>query len=133
MYECPNCGGNLKFEISSQKLYCAYCDTRLDPYAVTRETDALEGGLYETNAFICPQCGGQMLSGDNDATAFCSYCGAANILSSRIVREKRPKYIIPFQKTKEDCKKAYAKKMRKAFFVPKEYKDAAFIDGCRGI
>lgn len=133
MYECPNCGGNLKFEISSQKLYCAYCDTRLDPYAVTRETDALEGGLYETNAFICPQCGGQMLSGDNDATAFCSYCGAANILSSRIVREKRPKYIIPFQKTKEDCKKAYAKKMQKAFFVPKEYKDAAFIDGFRGI
>lgn len=133
MYECPNCGGNLKFEIKTQKLFCAHCDTRLEPCAVSKETDTLEGDLYEANAFLCPQCGGQMLSGDNDATAFCSYCGAANILSTRIVREKRPQYIIPFRKTKEDCKKAYAKKLQKAFFVPKEYKDAAFIDGFRGI
>lgn len=133
MYECPNCGGNLKFEIPSQKLFCAYCDTRLEPEAVTKETDTLENDCFEVNVFLCPQCGGEMISGDNDATAFCSYCGAANILSSRISREKRPKYIIPFKKTKEDCKNAYKRRLRRAIFAPKELKDPKFIDSFRGI
>ena len=133
MYECPNCGGNLKFEIPSQKLFCAYCDTRIEPEAVTKETDTLENDCFEVNVFLCPQCGGRMISGDNDATAFCSYCGAANILSTRISQEKRPKYIIPFKKTKEDCKKAYAQRLRRAIFAPRELKDPKFIDSFRGI
>lgn len=131
MYECPNCGGNLKFEIASQKMFCAYCESRLEPGEVEKESDTTE--RFEVNVFRCPQCGGEMFSGDTDATAFCSYCGSANILTPRISQEKRPQYIIPFKKTKEDCKKAYARKMRKAFFVPKEYKDAKFVEGFRGI
>lgn len=133
MYECPNCGGNLKFDISSQQLACGFCDSKFDPYDIKKETDVVDGDFFETNVFSCPQCGGEMLSGDNDATSFCSYCGASNILSSRISREKRPQFIIPFKITKEDCKKLYRAKMRKAFFVPKEYKNSDFIDGFRGI
>ena len=133
MYECPNCGGNLKFDISSQKMFCAHCESRFDPYSLTKGEDAEEGGSFEANVFLCPQCGGEMISGDNDITSFCSYCGAANILSSRISREKRPRYIIPFMKTKEECKRAYEQKLRKAFFAPKELKDPQFIEGFRGI
>lgn len=133
MYECPNCGGNLKFQISLQQLFCAHCDSRFDPYSVTKPTDAEDGDSFEANVFLCPQCGGEMISGDNDAAAFCSYCGSANILSSRISREKRPRFIIPFQKTKEDCKRAYGRKMRAAVFAPKELKKPEFIDGFRGI
>jgi len=133
MYECPNCGGNLKFHIPSQQLFCAHCESRFDPYSVQKETDTVDGDCFETNVFLCPQCGGEMISGENDATSFCSYCGSANILSGRISREKRPRFIIPFRKTKEDCKKAYEKKMRSAFFVPRELKDPKFIDGFRGI
>lgn len=133
MYECPNCGGNLKFDISSQQMLCAYCESKFDPYTIKKETDTVDGDCFETNVFSCPQCGGEMISGDNDATSFCSYCGSANILSGRISREKRPGYIIPFQISKEACKKAYGRKMRKAFFVPKELKNPDFIDGFRGI
>lgn len=133
MYECPNCGGNLKFHIPSQQMFCAFCDSKFDPYAIQKETDTLDGDYFEANVFFCPQCGGEMISGDNDATAFCSYCGSANILSSRIRREKRPKYIIPFQISKEKCKNAYKRRLRKAFFVPKELKNPDFIEGFRGI
>lgn len=133
MYECPNCGGNLKFHIPSQQLLCAFCDSKFDPYSIQKETDTVDGDCFETNVFSCPQCGGEMISGDNDATAFCSYCGSANILSSRISREKRPKFIIPFRISKEDCKKAYGRKLKAAFFVPKELKNPDFIEGFRGI
>lgn len=133
MYECPNCGGNLKFHIPSQQMFCAFCESKFDPYSMKKETDTVDGDCFETNVFSCPQCGGEMISGDNDATSFCSYCGSANILSSRIGREKRPKYIIPFQVSKETCKNAYRRKMMKAFFAPKELKNPDFIDGFRGI
>lgn len=133
MYECPSCGGNLKFDIPSQKMFCAHCESRFDPYSLTKGEDAEESGSFEANVFLCPQCGGEMISGDNDITSFCSYCGAANILSSRISREKRPRYIIPFMKTKEECKRAYEQRLRKAFFAPKELKDPQFIEGFRGI
>lgn len=133
MYECPNCGGNLKFDISSQQMACSFCGTKKSPYEVKKETDAIEQDYFEATVFTCPQCAGEILSADNEATSFCSFCGASTILSSRISKEKRPKYIIPFKKTKEDCKAAYAKKMRRAFFVPDELKNAKFIDSFRGI
>ena len=133
MYECPNCGGNLKFDISSQKMACAYCGTHLDPYSIKKETDAIEEQYFEATVFTCPQCGGELYSTDNEATSFCSFCGAATILTSRISKEKRPDFIVPFKKTKEDCKRAYEQKMRKAFFVPKQLRDPKYIDGFRGI
>ena len=97
-------------------------------------SDGKEEDTYQVTIFTCPQCGGELLSVDeNTAAAFCSFCGASTILSSRIARDKRPEYIIPFSKTKEDCKEAYLKLVKKALFLPKEYKSAEYIDGFRGI
>ena len=42
MYECPNCGGDLRFDIPSQMLKCEHCDTTYDPYSVEKEQDAEE-------------------------------------------------------------------------------------------
>lgn len=133
MYECPSCGGNLRFDIASQQMKCIFCDSQYDPYAVKDKSTEVSEGYYEINSFICPQCGGEMLGDDTDVTAFCSFCGAANVLSSRLVKEKRPDKIIPFKVTKEQCKKAYLEKAKKTWFVAKEYKDAKYVDGFRGI
>ena len=48
-------------------------------------------------------------------------------------KEHKPAYIIPFAKSKDDCKQAYMSLMKKAIFAPKELKDPKFIDGFRGI
>ncbi len=133
MYQCPNCGGNLRFDIPTQQLMCDYCHTTQDPYAVTKDHDAVEENMYDVTVFTCPQCGGEILSTENSATGFCSFCGASTILDSRLRKEKRPNYIVPFKKTKEDCKKAYGKLMRHAIFAPKELKDAKCVDNFRGI
>ena len=138
MLSCPNCGGNLKFDISSQQLSCEHCQTLFDPYDFDGKTsDAEESktfdGDYEVTIFTCPQCGGEILSTDNAAAGFCSFCGASTILYSRISHEKRPNYIIPFQKTKEQCKQAYANHMKHSIFAPKELRDPSYIDSFRGI
>ena len=106
MYECPNCAGNLKFDIVRQQLYCEYCDTQVDPYSFYKKKDAEEShifggnnGEYEVTVFTCPQCGGEILSEDITAATFCSFCGSSTILDSRISKKRRPGYIIPFTRT----------------------------------
>ena len=134
MFACPNCGGNLKFDIRTQQLGCEHCQTQMDPYAFDdKEKDAIEQTEYDVTIFTCPQCGGEILSTDTSAAEFCSFCGASTILYSRLSKEKRPNYIIPFQKTKEDCKKAYSDLMKKAIFAPDALKDPKRIDSFRGI
>ena len=68
MYECPNCAGNLKFDISRQQLFCEYCGTQVDPYGYEKKRDAQEAEPlseeYEVTVFTCPQCGGEILSED---------------------------------------------------------------------
>ena len=133
MYECPNCGGNLKFDIASQQLKCDYCLTLKDPYEVTKDKDAEESNAFDVTVFTCPQCGGEILSTDTSVAEFCSFCGASTILDSRISKEKRPAYIIPFKQTKDACKEIYISKMKRAIFAPDELKDKKYIDGFRGI
>lgn len=130
MYECPNCAANLKFDIARQQLYCEACETVMDPYSFQKDRDAEE---YEATVFICPQCGGRLITEDTTAATFCSYCDSSTILDSRISREKKPAYIIPFQKTREDCRLAYRKLLRHAVFAPGELKDEANIEKFRGI
>ena len=133
MYQCPNCGGRLVFDIQSQQLKCDHCSTQYDPYAISKENDAEESREYDVTVFKCPQCGGEILSTDNTAANFCSFCGASTILSSRVSKQLKPGYIIPFSKTKDDCKREYKKMMSHALFAPKELKDEKYIDGFRGI
>ncbi len=133
MYECPNCGGNLKFDISSQLLKCDYCQTTKDPYEVSKEKDAEESSDFGVTVFTCPQCGGEILSTDTSVAEFCSFCGASTILDNRIRNEKKPARIIPFQKTKDACKEAYINRMKHAPFAPDELKQEKYIDSFRGI
>lgn len=133
MYRCSNCGGNLVYDIPSHMLRCKYCNNHEDPYSVEKESDGVERQTFESTIFTCPQCGGEILSTDEEAAGFCSYCGASTILSSRISSEKRPKEIVPFEVTKEECKQVFASKMKKSIFAPKELKKPENIESFRGI
>ncbi|MCR4807229.1 MAG: hypothetical protein K5857_06095 [Lachnospiraceae bacterium] len=146
MIVCPSCGANLKFDPKSQKMLCEFCGSSFDPSEFDMQGDAQEQVIQEENTeapefetydvtiFTCPQCGGELMSvDDNTAAAFCSFCGASTILNSRLAKGKKPEFIIPFKKTKEDCKKAYLNIVKKALFLPKEYRSEDCIDSFRGI
>ena len=133
MYNCPNCSGNLSFDIASQKLMCDYCKTQLDPYEYQKTQDAGESDMFGVTVFTCPPCGGEIMTTNVTAAGFCTYCGASTILDSRMSSEKRPTHIIPFTHTKEDCRKSYSSLVRKALFAPRELRDPEFLDRFRGI
>ena len=132
MYGCPNCGSNLKYNIQLKKMSCEHCDSVFNPNQFGDAEGAKQSDL-EVTVFTCPQCAGELYTTDNEMAGFCSFCGASTVLESRIANEKRPDYIIPFQKTKEDCKEEYLKRIHKVFFVPKELKSMEYVEGFRGI
>ena len=109
MYECPNCGGNLRFDIPTQSLFCDYCHTQLNPYSYQKDHDAVETSTYDVNIFTCPQCGGEILSTENAATGFCGFCGASTILDSRIAKENVRTTLFLSRLPGEDCKRLMAK------------------------
>ncbi len=133
MYQCPNCGGGLRFDIASQMMKCDYCQTMAEPSAFSSFKGAQEDTEFEVTKFLCNQCGAEIISQDNTAAAFCSFCGASTLLISRLSHEKKPDAIIPFKRTKEDCISAYLQKMKHSFFAPDELKDAKCINSFRGI
>ncbi len=136
MTTCPECGGQLQFDIATQSLRCPYCDARNNPatytaYNVNAEeirTDEMDAILY-----TCPQCGGSIYSTEHSVNGFCSYCGSYVMLESRFVKMKYPKYVIPFGVDKERCIEEYRKYVKKAIFAPSELKDQTRLDNFRGI
>lgn len=132
MYQCPNCNGDLKYNIRLQKMSCDHCNSAFNPYQFG-DAEGAKQSEFEVTVFTCPQCGGELFATDNEMAGFCSFCGSSTVLESRIANEKRPDYIIPFQKTKDECKEEYLKMIRKAFFVPKALKSPEYIEGFRGI
>lgn len=131
MYQCPGCGGALKFDIPSQEMKCEQCQTLTDPYSFPIKEGA--ENTYDATVFTCSHCGGEIISTDNSITEYCSFCGAHTVLESRLTNIKKPNFIIPFKITKDACKKIYSKHLGRSFFTPRAYKNAQFIDSFRGI
>ena len=89
MFACPNCGGNLKFDIPSQQLACEYCHTQADPYSFEdKDEESFAKQEYEVTVFTCPQCGGEIVSTDTSAaelsvlTISPPHCGQENTVTS---------------------------------------------------
>lgn len=133
LYNCRNCGGNLRFDIPSQRLKCPYCESNYDCYEFEDKEASRNQDSYDVTVFTCPACGGEIISNDQSIAEFCSYCGSSVVLEARLRKETRPKKILPFKKTSEDCINAYKSKLKGAMFAPKELKDPKFLENFRGI
>ncbi|MBO4783338.1 MAG: hypothetical protein IKS60_08680 [Lachnospiraceae bacterium] len=133
MFACKNCGGNIIYDIKSQKLVCKKCSSSFAPESVTKENDSVDYDYFETTVFTCPQCGAEIMCEDNEAASFCTYCASSTVLTSRISKEKKPDYIIPFEKTKEECVDEFKKITKRAIFAPSELKDPKVLDQFKAI
>lgn len=133
MFACKNCGGNIIYDIKSGKLVCKHCQSSFDPENVTKENDSVDYDYFETTVFTCPQCGAAIMCEDNEASSFCTYCSSSTVLTSRISKEKKPSYIIPFTKTKAECIEEYKKITKKAIFAPSEFRKDSQLDKFKAI
>ncbi len=73
MARCPNCAGELLFDIKSQSLKCQQCDSGFNPYDTDKTVEGVVQEYYDTQVFTCPQCGAEIESTDFSGTGFCAY------------------------------------------------------------
>ena len=133
MIKCPKCGAELNFNAKSQKVECEYCRTVFVPKKLKTSVKVAQENTYEGKCFLCSQCGAELLTFDETAITFCSYCGSQAMIESRMKQQNNPDFIIPFKKTKEECIKAYLKKISKSLFVPSYMKSDIVVNKFRGI
>ena len=122
------------FNVEKQQLVCSYCDTSCTVKEY-RQNNAAEyvNDNYSVSTFRCKNCGAELTAPEEQTVAYCSYCGGEAMLHEKQAEVIRPKRIIPFRKTKSEAIKAYEAAVKKVLYVPKELKNASFLEGFRGV
>lgn len=134
MYECPSCGAGLRFDPEKQLIKCDYCgnEFRTEEIEKLKLKESIEDS-YEATVYRCKQCGAKLITTEETIATFCSYCGSAALLKNEKVKKHKPKYVIPFSKTKEECVEAYRKKLKNALFAPNDMAEEQQVEKIRGI
>ena len=138
VYNCPCCGGPLKFSGESGKLECAACGNVYEPEALEMMNGA-EGGDNITFAsaaerfgagesgvqgYICKNCGAELMADETTTATECPYCGSPTILPDRIEGGVKPEKVIPFVVTKEQAQKQF-----EDYFKGKKLLPNVFLNG----
>lgn len=142
VYKCLNCQAGLEFDPSSQKWKCGYCFSEFEKEALDAKTpDAEETQKVEEpdvdqpemDSYRCTNCGAELIADSTTAATFCLYCKSPTIIKARFSGRFKPKYVIPFQLTKEQAKKLYQTWISKCLFAPDVFKSKNEIDKITGI
>ena len=133
-FRCKNCGGNIVFDIDSQSMKCQHCGSKIRPEQFEVENSSGEDiSGRELKMFTCRDCGAELQGTDESQVGFCPYCGGQSLLQSAQVGKAEPERIIPFQVSKERCKQLFLDKTRPVPYLPKDMKNADYLNSFTGI
>lgn len=132
MKHCVGCGANLRFDIPTQMMKCDYCGSTVEPETIDAE-DSKMADFFDMMVYQCNNCYGEVVADENEAAVFCPYCGDTTILAGRMTKIAKPKYIIPFQKTKQECVQSYKSLLNKSIYAPSKLRKEGVTETFRGI
>ena len=145
---CRNCTGPLNFDPKRQMLVCENCggtftpgdygvsekellwDTKVESLSDIYGTDAPD--YMDSYVYICKSCGGEIIINGTEASTKCLYCGNTAVVFSRIAKQKRPGFILPFKLTSDDAVKAVHEQFDKGILIPESIRNFK-PDDVRGI
>lgn len=149
---CKNCSHALIYDPGVKMMLCTSCGSTFKAEEVESEAKKYRedervrsrGEIYgddneeiveeflENYIYTCSECGGEIVIHGSEASTKCVFCGNANVVFSRVSKEKMPDLIIPFTVTKEQALTAIRNKIAHSLFVPTEIKNFQAED-VRGI
>jgi DNA-directed RNA polymerase subunit RPC12/RpoP len=152
-YKCPNCSGAVKFDSSSQKMKCPYCDTEFEMEALAEyqqsiaapekdrmELDAGTAGSAWADADLgdlatgcCPSCGAELIGDSTTIATVCPCCGNTQIVQQRVTGLLKPDYVIPFQLEKKSAVDALKEFYKKKRLLPKLFKEENRVNSIQGL
>lgn len=124
IFKCKNCEGNVVYSPEAKKMVCPYCES---------EGSEERRDYTESNIKICPNCSGEVPVLEHTSALQCPYCDNYLILNSRVENEYAPRWVIPFQMGKENCKKSIREHFKKCLFAPTDFLSEAKLNEIQGI
>ncbi|TYQ13222.1 UNVERIFIED_CONTAM: A2L zinc ribbon protein [Acetivibrio alkalicellulosi] len=129
VYMCPNCGGNVEYDISSQMLKCPYCDTEINfkdedstindyRFDDVAKIESKSSWGNEVSVVKCDGCGAETVVQKDQTALQCNYCGSSHVLASKQTAGIKPEAIIPFKIDKHKADELYIKWIKGRWLAP---------------
>ncbi len=123
IHKCPNCSGQLKFDIASQKFLCDHCGgAYLDEELRSEKAEDIkqeEEFVERTLMFMCPSCSAMIMADSRYAvTARCHYCDSDIVIGTRVGSDCKPDYVLPFRITHEQAKEKILDFLKSKKYIP---------------
>lgn len=156
-YKCPACTGPLRYDGTTEKMVCDYCDStfsvdeikamygeadqQAEQQFVQEEKDATWKAEQETwnaapegmRAYSCPSCGAELICDSTTAATRCPYCDNVTIVPGQLGGTLKPDYIIPFKLDKEAAVAALKKHYEKKRFLPNAFTSHNRVEDIQGV
>ena len=144
--ECAHCGGGYtmqEMELGNQKIYDYALEngTLISVDGESKANPEQSNTIWdfygvkekmECRIYTCTSCGAELAVSDTEVSTWCAYCGQPTVVYSRVSKELKPDYVIPFKTTREQAIKEIRKSIRRTVFTPKAFKKFE-IEKVRGI
>ena len=133
-YKCPNCGGTIKFNSSTQQLQCESCDSIFNEEQLSESNALLESAKKESsydwhpsgtndvltgaNSYNCKSCGAQIIADETTAASSCPYCGSTVVLAEQLSGVNKPDFVIPFKLDKKAAQGALKRFYKGKWLLP---------------
>ena len=140
---CKNCSHALIYDPGVKMMLCTSCGSTFKAAEVEseakkfREDERVKSSneiygdgkktvvedFLENYIYTCSECGGEIVIHGSEASTKCIFCGNSNVVFSRVSKENKPDFIIPFSVTKDQALNAIREKIAHSLFVPTEIKN----------
>ena len=125
-YKCPCCDGAIKFDSTTQKMKCPYCDTEFDVDTLKGYDEELKDEKPSEMNWATP--GGSWAEGET--AGLHTY---PIVLTGQFAGDLRPDLIIPFKLDKKAAKAKLQEHLKGKTLLPKVFRSQNHIDEIKGV
>lgn len=142
-YQCPACGGPLRFDGAKGRLVCDHCDSEFEVVEIERlyggeqasAAAKVQTASAETLAagYVCSSCGAELLTDGTTAVSTCPYCGNPVVMASQLAGTFAPDLVIPFKLDHAAAVAALNNHYKGKPLLPGSFKSGNHVDDVQGV
>lgn len=87
----------------------------------------------ESVQYICNSCGAAVITDQNTAATFCAFCGSPTIIAERLVQERTPDFVLPFQYGRETAISCFFEWCKAGRFTPVQFVKKENVEKMTGL
>ena len=94
-----------------------------------------ESALWDDGSvqYVCNSCGAAVITDQNTTATFCAFCGSPTIIAERLVQERTPDYVLPFQYGREAAINGFFEWCKAGRFTPVQFVKKENVEKITGL